>query len=43
MRARLAPAWPGLAHFFGLYPDDIGRFSVQEWSVYLAALDEIKR
>jgi len=41
LRVTLAKAWPGLAYHFGLYPDDIGRFSTTEWNRYLDALTEL--
>ena len=35
MRAALAEWWPVLADVFGLYPDDVPRFSFEEWTRYL--------
>ena len=43
MRAALHGLWPALAHWFGLYPDDVERFSPAEWQRYVEALDEINR
>jgi hypothetical protein len=36
-------AWPKLTYHFGLYPDDVPRFSVREWNRYLEAVREIDR
>lgn len=43
MRAALHPLWPALSYHFGLYPDDVPRFSPAEWQRYAEALEELNR
>lgn len=41
MRARLLEAWPGLSHYFGLHPWDVGRLTGPELLRYLSELKAI--
>lgn len=43
MRAALIEAWPGLSHWFGIHPWDVGRLSVVELAQYIEALDDLAR
>jgi hypothetical protein len=41
VRAALLESWPGLTHYFGIRPPDVGAYSVAELERYVDALREI--
>jgi hypothetical protein len=41
VRAALLESWPGLTHYFGIRPLDVGAYSLPELDRYVAALAEI--
>ena len=43
MRRALLRSWPALSKFFGLYPWDIDRLTMDELNEYLRQMDQYQR